>query len=235
MTIAPDRLDELDFPTPEIEAPESEWPDEYTTTDDLIAACQAATDEFVAAREEMFARPEEPYTGPSICWDCDAPHDGPAGRCQRCADALGAALDRERQVRMGSVTFAEIEDDQFARLAEIRRAHELMRTAINGRDQRDHLGRDWYCYCSPTRTQRLTAASRYSDHPNDPLWVEAVRRQRISAMEREAAAQVAFIEAVKQRQAPDGGRGVSPRLLAYATVAGCTLMGLLVFLLGAFL
>jgi hypothetical protein len=29
------------------------------------------------------------YTGKSICWNCDKPHDGPVGRCPECAKKYG--------------------------------------------------------------------------------------------------------------------------------------------------
>jgi hypothetical protein len=30
-----------------------------------------------------------PYTGKSICWNCNKPHDGPVGRCPECAEKYG--------------------------------------------------------------------------------------------------------------------------------------------------
>jgi hypothetical protein len=74
------------------------------------------------------------------CWDCDAPHGGPAGRCNSCATVFGQRLAARSSVIAPAPTreWADETLEQARRLAQLRRYEERSR------------------YCSPTRYQRLT-------------------------------------------------------------------------------
>jgi hypothetical protein len=134
MTIAPDReLEELDFPTPEIEH-----------DGNLLLVPQ----ERITVGPIVFT----PTEHKAICWDCDKPHDGEVGRCPECAEAFGRARLAAPAVIPPAPTreWADETLEQARRLAQLRRYEERSRYYSTYGD------RDWYCYCSPTRSQRLT-------------------------------------------------------------------------------
>jgi hypothetical protein len=156
MTIAPDReLEELDFPTPEIEH-----------DGNLLLVPQ----ERITVGPIVFT----PTEHKAICWDCDKPHDGEVGRCPECAEAFGRA-------RLAAPTL--LPDPTPGRIAD--ELQEAFRRTVEERTfhrYSPYQDRDWYCYCSPTRYQRLTNSREGSYSGGSTLARDYERRAREDAL-----------------------------------------------------